>query len=378
MASYRLAVSSARPVASGAAPHHATGSMTSTAPHLPASTSLHRLAGRLPMATSHAGTPGDLHELSTDLVAPADRFAFIRRMNLDRMDMTQMPGDDGVFEMRMRRIFGRDTHIMETIGTPLCAARSREQALRDGVDYISLNVVAEGRNFVVDHHGHVHRLRAGMAFLVDSAEPVAFSVQRHRMVSLFLPRFKVMDALGRIPERLPDAVAGGTGLGAVVAAQLCTVAAEAHRLTPPQRIAMVGACTDTVLAALVAAAGDAPASPVDSRVYLAACRLIRERCADTSFRPGDLAQALRCSRATLYRAFAAHQEGVASRIREARLTLARNMIESRRHAGLTLGEIAFRCGFLDQSAFNRTFRRRHGLTPGEARAALLESPAADT
>lgn len=344
--------------------------MTTTIP-LATSTSLHRLAGRLPMATSHAGTPGEMHELSTDLVPPEERFAFMQRMNLDRMDMARMPDDDGVFEMRMRRIFGRDTHIMETYSTPIHAVRTREHVGRDGVDYVSLNVVAEGRSFVVEHLGHVHRLRAGMSFLVDSAEPITFRVQRYRMVSLFMPRYKVMDVLGRIPDRVPEAMASRSGLGGVVVAQLCAVAGEAAKLTPEQRIAMVGACTDTVLSALgTAAGGEQERSPLDHHLYLAACRVIRERCTDTRFEADELAATLKCSRATLYRAFAEHGEGVAERIWEARLTLARNMIESSRHARLTLGDIAFRSGFLDQSAFNRMFRRRHGITPGQARAAL--------
>jgi AraC-like DNA-binding protein len=336
-------------------------------------TSLHRLAGRLPMATSHAGTPGELHELSTDAVPPEQRFAFMQHMNLDRMDMARLPGDDGVFDMRMRRVFGHDTHVMETRSTAIEATRTREHVMRDGVDYVSVNALAQGRSFTVEHAGHVHRLRAGHSFFVDSAEPIRFRVLAYRMVSLFVPRYKVMDALGRVPERLPEALAARRGPGAVLHAQLCTIAAEAPRMTPGQRIAMVGAVTDTFLSAL-ASSSDAPvAAAADHDLYLRAGRLIREHCADPQFEPGAVAAQLQCSRATLYRAFAAHGEGVAERIREARLTLARNMIESGRHARLTLGDIAFRCGFLDQSAFNRMFRRRHGVTPGQARAMVEQA-----
>ena len=49
-----------------------------------------------------------------------------------------------------------------------------------------------------------------------------------------------------------------------------------------------------------------------------------------------------------------------------RLDLARKLIETR--AGLA--ESALRCGFADQSHFNRAFARRYGLTPGSYAAAF--------
>jgi AraC-like DNA-binding protein len=35
---------------------------------------------------------------------------------------------------------------------------------------------------------------------------------------------------------------------------------------------------------------------------------------------------------------------------------------------LPFSEIAFRSGFVDQSTFNRMFKRRYGITPREARS----------
>lgn len=332
-------------------------------------TSLHRQAGRMPLATTHAGTPGDIQELSTDDVPSNERFAFMQRLNLDRLTLTRPPGGSEGFEMRLRRIFGRDAHLMETSGAALRVERTREHALRDGVDYVSFNVVAQGQRFVVEHNGHNHRLRTGMAFLVDSAEPIVMDMPRHVMLSLFVPRYRLVDAVGGVPACMPEALACGRGLGAVLAAQLQAVAHEAVHMTAAQRITMVGIMVDLAMNSLQTALGaDARQMQAYEDVYLAACRLIRERCTDPQLEPGVIAAALHCSRAKLYRAFAAHGEGVAQRIWEARLTLARNMIESRRHSQLTLGEIALRCGYLDQPAFNRMFRRRHGMTPGEARA----------
>jgi AraC-like DNA-binding protein len=54
-----------------------------------------------------------------------------------------------------------------------------------------------------------------------------------------------------------------------------------------------------------------------------------------------------------------------------RLTAARRMLTSRRHAHLTIGAIALASGFGDVSHFNRTFRRRYGASPSEVRAEAL-------
>ena len=54
-----------------------------------------------------------------------------------------------------------------------------------------------------------------------------------------------------------------------------------------------------------------------------------------------------------------------------RLKRARSMLASPRFAGRRIAEIAFAVGFNDVSYFNRTFRRRFGLSPGEVREMRL-------
>lgn len=51
-----------------------------------------------------------------------------------------------------------------------------------------------------------------------------------------------------------------------------------------------------------------------------------------------------------------------------RLARAHRMLTSPLHLGRTISAIAFECGFSDLSYFNRTFRRRYGVTPSEVRA----------
>ena len=85
-----------------------------------------------------------------------------------------------------------------------------------------------------------------------------------------------------------------------------------------------------------------------------------------------VANALGCSRATLYRAFSPIG-GVAALIRSERLRACLADMAAPRKSGppLTLGEIAMRRGFESDAQFSRAFKAEFGLTPSDARKALL-------
>jgi AraC-like DNA-binding protein len=80
----------------------------------------------------------------------------------------------------------------------------------------------------------------------------------------------------------------------------------------------------------------------------------------------QLTRRFRISRTQLYRLFAPWS-GVASYLRERRLLRSRNMLISPLFRGYSIGAIAFETGFNSEAHFNRAFRARFGLTPGQAR-----------
>ncbi|MGJ4749089.1 helix-turn-helix transcriptional regulator, partial [Leptospira sp. SA-E8] len=67
--------------------------------------------------------------------------------------------------------------------------------------------------------------------------------------------------------------------------------------------------------------------------------------------------------------FAGEETTLTDYVQAQRLALAYRMLRDPRLAGQSIGAIAYDCGFSDQSYFNRCFRRRFGMAPGEARAA---------
>ncbi|ADI12259.1 transcriptional regulator, AraC family protein [Streptomyces bingchenggensis BCW-1] len=101
-----------------------------------------------------------------------------------------------------------------------------------------------------------------------------------------------------------------------------------------------------------------------------ALALLRESCLEPSLAPlpaDALAEAIGCSRYTLYRAFRA-EYGLAPSAyqRQLRLRRARDLMTT----GISPAAAAAATGFADQAHFTRWFHRAYGLTPGTFRRAL--------
>ncbi len=143
-----------------------------------------------------------------------------------------------------------------------------------------------------------------------------------------------------------------------------------------ERAVAIKACADMALALLQTSQGagiEPDAGRFDDSLHHAAWGLIRRHCGDRDFGADQLAVLLECSRASLYRLFARHGEGVAAAIWTARLDAAWQQVTANEGTGpaaarASLSEIALRCGFSDPSTFQRMFKRRFGLSPREARA----------
>ena len=196
-----------------------------------------------------------------------------------------------------------------------------------------------------------------------------------------LSREEIRKVFGRNFNAASLNLSEGHGMSAVLRAHIAATLREAPHMGPEERAAAIRAATDMAFAVLQATRrGESPASrrievdQVEAGVYESACAFIRRNCADSGLNPQVVAAELGCSRASLYRLFSRNGKSVAAMIWSTRLDSAWHMIAGGVHANLLFSEIAFRCGFVDQSTFNRMFKRRYGISPREARN-LIEIPA---
>jgi AraC-like DNA-binding protein len=304
---------------------------------------------------------------TTDNVPAAQRLAYWREGVMRRMVPLRVAGAAGPFSGRMRRIVGDGLELIEFASTDVLAVRSPERCRIDGCDDVTIDLMRRSRGTWMDHGGS-QRVRPGDLYLVDYARPSEMKRSAHCTVGLTMSRRLVRDVLGagmtiRAGAKLPVG-----GLAQVLSQHLQATFDEAARMSVAERAVAGKAAKDMALALLHAThTGAGDAESFAHGFYLAALGHIRRQCHDPDLTSERLAAALGCSRASLYRAFAKHGESVAAAIWQARLERARDMLRSPGGIGLKIFEIAALSGFRELPTFTRMFRRRFGMTPGEAR-----------
>lgn len=94
---------------------------------------------------------------------------------------------------------------------------------------------------------------------------------------------------------------------------------------------------------------------------------IARHAVDPDFSINDVARRQGVSPGYIRKLLAARGERFTDTLRCARLDLANRMLRDHGYRHSRITEIAFHCGFNDISYFNRSFRQRFGMTPGDAR-----------
>jgi AraC-like DNA-binding protein len=220
---------------------------------------------------------------------------------------------------------------------------------------------------------HQCRLERGDFCLIDSNAAFRMEVTAPSSHIMFIqmPRAAV---LGRHPslERYTACTFNPHETGsALLRSLLFNVVDCAHRLTDPQRAAVLGAVIQLLGAPSRAQHGSAHLEKLPWRVR-AALSCIEDHVADRNLNATRVAQAQGISRRRLDELM---QQGLgrslSTQIAEQRLQLAAAALADPQRARLSVLQIAFAAGFEDPAHFSRAFKRRFGYTPRQWRAGHL-------
>jgi AraC-like DNA-binding protein len=286
---------------------------------------------------------------------------------LKRMEVDAAAPTGKRFLARLRRLSGRNGEFWDHYSDTLHVNRTRVRCARDGGDEIYVGLMMDGDSNLSRGDRRV-ALRTGDIYVVDFSRPVRAEWMAHRELGLVIDRRHVSAALGSAAD-VAAVFKARSGVAALFASHLRVLASEASRLSDIERIEAIEVAIQ--LALILLRAGPAAPEKLDGAALIAiARRLIAERLSEPELTADDIAKALGCSRATLYRHFEREGAGVVETIRDLRLDAARDRLAA--EPSSRINDLAFRCGFLDQSSFNRMFKRRFGVTPGEFRAASTD------
>ena len=96
-------------------------------------------------------------------------------------------------------------------------------------------------------------------------------------------------------------------------------------------------------------------------------RIIQDHISDPDLNPGLIAGLSGLSESYLHRIFNASGQSLMQTVRELRLDKAKELLQGTSQPRLSMGEVAYQCGFASHSSFTRSFHKHFGISPKEMR-----------
>lgn len=307
-----------------------------------------------------------LGDVTTQAVAPRERLDYWRSLfsacHIDRPQDWNPDDFRGRMSGGMRRDGVRFAHIRSD---PLVCSFGRRDS-----DLLLLGYVGDGR--VGLRQGDQTAISDHAMVLVDCDRPAISEATRYDLTYLELPRSLVVSVMG------PDPVARGSfvrplphsGLAPLLRGHLAAMGNAWSHLETAEAAAALDSAASLAVSLLAGLNRNfLEDGQLDDAVLAAARRYIQAHAHRPGLTAEDIASAVGCSRAHLYRLFVQNGKTIGGELRETRLTRAKRAIETQLDE--PIGAIAFACGYSDLSAFGKAFRRRFEMTPRDCRALAL-------
>jgi AraC family transcriptional activator of tynA and feaB len=267
--------------------------------------------------------------------------------------------------------FGFHAHLQSRDVGPLLVNRLQAQPYsvsggNGGGEWAFINLHHTGRSRL-RQHGREHLIAPGDVSLNLGCTPFDFQfADEVAMTCLRLP-------LARLASRtlhLHDAVARplqSSGTTQLFMGYAQNLLSTIDGLQSWQTEQAVGCLMDLLALAIGSneAMGDNTRASMREALYQRAQRYLIQHHGDAGLAPANLAAYLHLAPRTLQGLFQEHGTTFTERLLDIRLLAAEQLVSQAR--GMQMAQIAYRVGFSDLSYFNRAFRRRFGMTPGERR-----------
>lgn len=318
-------------------------------------------------ATVRAAAPAG-QRLTTDTAASFDHWKHLVAESF--VPLAAQTSDVEGFRGRLRsRVVDRMSIVEVTATshevhrTPALIARAQER-------YFKLNLQLEGTGLLIQDNREAV-LHPGDLAIYDTNRPytLAFEEQTRIMVVMF-PCDALALPTDYVGQLAAVRMAGDAGLSGIVGQFIRQLAGNLDVLNGPSGSRLATNALDLVSTMLHAEMDINPDRMKPQALLAVSVReYIEANLSDPGLSPASIAAAHFISTRHLHNLF--HESGttVAGFIRSQRLDGARRDLRDPLHAGLPVGAVAARWGFLDAAHFSRTFRDAFGVPPSDWRRA---------
>ena len=314
---------------------------------------------------------------STAGMPPKDRFRHWRNVCNDRIvPMEQLRLDNEAFEAKIdgARVGGLaftkfSFRNLRASTTPRTLRHENHRT-----DHLFVSMVMSG-TVRSDQNDRSSTDRAGDFAVRDTNTTWTIEHSGHsEVLAIAIPRERLEDVLG--PARIFAGLTVDGHLPATTLARsfLSNLLREGDRLPPHSAERMVGIGIDLIVACLAERlAREAPRPMHGTLVIQRAKAFIEANLGDPTLDPPLLAIAVGVSLRRLQELFHEHGQYISDWIWQRRLEAAATRLADPGCTHLSIGALAYSCGFANQSHFARRFKARYGIAPSEHRHATLIS-----
>lgn len=303
---------------------------------------------------------------------------------IDRITTSHVPA-------RLRFDYWRSLNFLVDLDVPDPEARSRYRAevvryvAPDGVefglgssddtvsrfskpsgDFLMLSMTLSGK-VGVRAAGDDYTVTPASGFsVVDGGRPLTAATTGHSHFYLTIPAAKLQGRLDRDFSLLEKGfnLLPRHALAKMLEAHLQSMASFGDTLDQAAADVAMKVAVDLAIGSLAQATADG--GPLDPErhadaLFAAACRYIRVNVGRLGLTAADVASAVGCSRAQLFRIFVRNGETIGGTIENVRLDQAVTLLCT--DMPQRIEQVAMLCGFSGGAAFARSFRRRFGMSP---------------
>lgn len=306
--------------------------------------------------------------------APANRFrAWQSSIGVIFDPSLDDSADPLVFRARVEAAMVGQVFLGHLVSDTQRFQRSKSKILSDGLDCYMLQVFLRGCCEVQDGR-HTRLVRPGDIYVVDASAPLDAIDYDFSHLTALIPRDLLSCNLVRPDAHHRRVIPRDLPLAKLLYGYLCNLNANHTGMSAHDSEAASAALLSLTQSILNRRPSGTSSHLDDTAVDMAVISRINDfietNLSDEALGPELVMTALGVSRTQLYRLFQPFG-GVASEIQRRRLRRSLQDLLNQSHRRMRIGEIAYRWGFRSQSHYIRAFKRRYGMTPGDAREARV-------